>query len=40
MAKKELQTLVMEQKILSRIYVVRGEKIMLDRDGRFVIDFK
>jgi phage regulator Rha-like protein len=32
MAKKELQTLVMEQKILSRIYVVRGEKIMLDRD--------
>jgi len=32
MAKKELQMLVMEQKILSRIYVVRGEKIMLDRD--------
>jgi hypothetical protein len=32
MAKKELQTLVIEQKILSRIYVVRGEKIMLDRD--------
>ena len=32
MAKKELQILVMEQKILSRIYVVRGEKIMLDRD--------
>ncbi len=30
--KKELQTLVMEQKILSRIYVVRGEKVMLDRD--------
>lgn len=32
MAKKELQSLVIEQKILSRIYVVRGEKIMLDRD--------
>lgn len=32
MAKKELQTLVMEQKILNRIYAVRGEKIMLDRD--------
>lgn len=32
MAKKELQTLVIEQKILSRIYVVRGEKVMLDRD--------
>lgn len=32
MARKELQALVMEQKILNRIYVVRGEKIMLDRD--------
>jgi hypothetical protein len=32
MAKKELQTLVLEQKILSRIYVVKGEKVMLDRD--------
>ena len=32
MAKRELQNLVMEQKILNRIYVVRGEKIMLDRD--------
>jgi len=32
MAKKDLQALVMEQKILNRIYVVRGEKIMLDRD--------
>jgi hypothetical protein len=32
MTKKELQTLVMEQKILSRIYVIRGEKVMLDRD--------
>ncbi len=32
MASKELQALVTEQKILNRIYVVRGEKIMLDRD--------
>jgi hypothetical protein len=32
MAKKELQALVIEQKILNRIYVVRGEKIMLDKD--------
>lgn len=32
MAKKDIQMLVMEQKILNRIYVVRGEKIMLDRD--------
>ena len=32
MAKRELQALVIEQKILNRIYVVRGEKIMLDRD--------
>jgi ORF6N domain len=32
MAKKELQVLVAEQKILSKIYVVRNEKVMLDRD--------
>ncbi len=32
MAKKELQLLVAEQKILNRIYVVRGQKIMLDED--------
>lgn len=32
MAKKELQVLVTEQKILNRIYVVRGEKVMLDQD--------
>jgi hypothetical protein len=32
MAKKELLALVVEQKILNRIYFVRGEKIMLDRD--------
>lgn len=30
--KQELQTLVAEQKILNRIYVIRGEKVMLDRD--------
>ena len=32
MAKKELQDLVMEQKILNRIHITRGEKVMLDRD--------
>ncbi|MCB0710448.1 MAG: ORF6N domain-containing protein, partial [Chitinophagaceae bacterium] len=32
MAKKELQALVAEQKILNRIYVIRGEKVMLDKD--------
>ena len=32
MAKKELQVLVAEQKILNRIYVVRGMKVMLDED--------
>jgi hypothetical protein len=32
MAKAELKMLVAEQKILSRIYVVRGQKIMLDED--------
>jgi hypothetical protein len=32
MAKKELQALVAEQKILNRIYVIRGEKVMLDQD--------
>jgi len=32
MATKELQVLVMEQKILNRIYVIRGQKIMLDED--------
>ena len=30
MAKKEVQALVIEQKILNRIYVVRGQKIILD----------
>ncbi len=32
MAKKEITLLPVEQKILDRIYVIRGEKIMLDRD--------
>ena len=32
MAKQELHALVLEQKILNRIYVVRGQKIMLDED--------
>ena len=32
MAKKELQVLVAEQKILNRIYAIRGEKVMLDQD--------
>lgn len=32
MAKKELQVLVAEQKILNKIYVFRGEKVMLDND--------
>jgi hypothetical protein len=32
MPKKELQLLMIEQKILNRIYVMRGEKIMLDKD--------
>lgn len=32
MVKKELQALVAEQKILNKIYVIRGEKVMLDKD--------
>jgi hypothetical protein len=32
MARKELQVLVAEQKILNRIYVIRGMKVMLDED--------
>jgi ORF6N domain len=32
MSKKELQALVAEQKILNKIYAIRGEKVMLDRD--------
>lgn len=32
MAKKELQLFVAEQKILNKIYVIRGQKVMLDTD--------
>ena len=32
MAKKELQALVAEQKILNKIYGIRAEKVMLDQD--------
>ena len=32
MARKELQALVAEQKILNRIYAIRGQKVMLDED--------
>ena len=32
MAKKELQALEAEQKILNRIYVIRNQKVMLDED--------
>jgi ORF6N domain len=32
MTKKELQILVAEQKILNHIYVIRGQKVMLDKD--------
>lgn len=34
MAKEELQTLVAEQKILNRIYVIRGQKVMPARRRR------
>lgn len=32
MAKKELKALVAEQKILNKIYAIRGERVMLDHD--------
>ena len=32
MAKKELQLLVAEQKVLNKTYAIRGEKVMLDKD--------
>lgn len=32
MPKNELKDLVIEQRILSKIYFVRGEKVMLDED--------
>ena len=31
-AKPTFQTFILEQKILNKIYVIRGEKVMLDRD--------
>jgi hypothetical protein len=31
-AKQEIQALLVEQKILSRIFILRGEKVMLDKD--------
>ena len=42
MAKKDLQALVAEQKILSRIFVVRGQKVMLDDDlaGMYHVETK
>ena len=32
MAKKEAYELVIEQRILNKIYILRGEKVMLDKD--------
>ena len=32
MAQKELEDLAKEQKILNRIYMIRGEHVMLDKD--------
>ncbi len=32
MAKKEVQVLMAEQKILNKIYAIRGERVMLDKD--------
>jgi hypothetical protein len=32
MAKKELQAFVAEQKILNKIYIIRGQKVMIDED--------
>lgn len=42
MAKKELQVLVAEQKILNKIYAVRGERVMLDQDlaGMYGVETK
>ena len=42
MAKKDLQALVAEQKILNRIFVVRRQKIMLDDDlaGMYQVETK
>ncbi len=32
MANKELQALVADQKILNKIYIIRGQKVMIDED--------
>lgn len=32
MGRKEIQLLVAEQKILNKIYAIRGEKVMIDKD--------
>ena len=32
MAKAELESLMIEQKIINKIYFIRGEKVMLDKD--------
>lgn len=42
MAKRELQVLVGEQKILDRIYVIRREKVMTDQDlaGMYGVETK
>jgi hypothetical protein len=40
MAKKELQTLVMEQKILNRIHVVQAEKIILKKTRQKCMEWK
>lgn len=42
MAKKELQVLVAEQKILNRIYFIRGQKVMIDEDlaGMYNVETK
>ena len=42
MAKKELQQLVIEQKILNKIFFIRGEKVMLDADlaGMYGVETK
>lgn len=30
--KKEVQNLIFEDKIINKIYLIRGERVMLDRD--------
>ena len=31
-AKKDVELLLVEQKIINRIFIIRGQKVMLDRD--------